>query len=673
MKYLLTTALKDVKGIGSISAQSLEKKGFSLVKDLLLFTPLRCEDRSLRKKIDQLIPGELVTLEAKLNSSSQFFRGRRSIQRAVVSDDTGKLTLMWFNTPYVLKMLQKDQLYLISGALNEKKSMIHPTIESSSSDTIHTDRLVPIYSSVQGLKIGSLRRTLKHILDNLEVPENVLSTFKQKNKSQLSSLANALSQLHFPDSDLKLIEARERIALEELISLIQRSHQIKNQWSKSSHSLSIPTLKYLPPLPFELTAAQDKSLKEIACDLQSSTPMNRLLVGDVGSGKTIVAGLAMLSVLKSGHSACLIAPTKILAQQHLDSFNKFFPDLPVCLVTSLTTLKTKKVKKTTSAGACLYIGTHSLINRLTSIAPALIVYDEQHRFGVVSRSAAYSLQQFPHLLTLTATPIPRTLMLTIFSHLSLSLIDELPKGRVPVKTWVVTKQKKDQALNWVGEQLLQGQTAIRRPLCIVVCPFIDTSESEGLDHVASVTDTFELLSSKFSKNFKLEKLHSRLSASTQAEVIARLYEQKIDILVTTPIVEVGVDLPAADIMIIENAERFGLASLHQLRGRVGRAKTQAFCLLFSSTTSTDVRHRLDQFTQIQDGQKLAELDLSRRGAGDIFGASQHGFDSLQFASWTNLELITRAKQLTLELEASHTPYFSPLFVNFVENDVPLAN
>ncbi len=691
LTYSLSTPLTQVKGIGETTAAVLQKKNFRTVQDLLLFAPLRCEDRRERKQISQLVPGELITIEASVVSSSQFYKGRRSIQRAVVSDNTGKLTLMWFNTPYVVAALQKGNLYLISGTLNDKKTMVHPTFEATGIDTIHTDRLVPIYSHIQGVKPGSVRRILKTIVDNLDLAEESIG---EANKTM--PLGEALSQLHFPDSPELLIAARERLALEELICLIRRSQQIKKTWIEREKSYVIPPLKSLPSLPFTLTDAQQRSLQEIQHDLVADSPMNRLLLGDVGSGKTIVAGLVMLSVMQAGHSSCLIAPTRILAQQHADTFAKIFPNITVELVTSATTKKTQRrkvehvssdvIKPKNSRSADqqprIYIGTHSLINQLSDISPALIVYDEQHRFGVAQRSANYHLSHSPHLLTLTATPIPRTLMLTIFSHLSLSVIDQLPAGRLPVKTWVATPAKRTAAYDWIKTQLKSAPPAphtitnkTSRPLCIIVCPFIDPSDTEGLTHVAAVTSMSETIADIFppKSGFTTAILHSRMKPPEQAATIDRLYSQQIDILVTTPIVEVGVDLPAADIMIIENAERFGLASLHQLRGRVGRANQQAYCVLFTSSSQTDTRHRLEQFSNIHDGQRLAEIDLERRGAGDIFGSLQHGFDTLRFASWTNLSLITQAKQIAGNSDADSAVPTSPLFSYTAEEDLPLAN
>ncbi len=648
--YQLHHSLQVVKGIGESTAEKLSQRGITTIKDLLLYVPLRYEDRSKRVTIDQLVPGELVTLEAEVIRSSNYYKGRRSIQSAQVKDETGRLKLMWFNTPFVIDRLTKGQTFLFSGKLNEKNTMVQPTVEAVSSDTIHTDRLVPVYSSELGVKIGTVRRTLKHILDNLTPNEAELD---ESWSGQLLSLSRTVKELHFPSDEDLLLKAQERLAIEELLALMSHSKKIKAEWSNNGSALCITAPKQPIPdsLPFTLTGAQLRATDQILEDLQHAVPMNRLLIGDVGSGKTAVAGIACHHIFTAGGSSALIAPTQLLAQQHAETFAKLFPDIPTTLITGKTS------KNVSSSGAPqLFIGTHAVINKLSQLKPALVIYDEQHRFGVVQRSQPAESNYYPHTLTMSATPIPRTMMLTIFSHLSVSSIDEMPAGRIPTKTWLVPESKRASSYQWLAEQ-----TTTASSLALIVCPFISPSSHPGFDNVAAVTERFESLKAFFSdktssKQPAIEMLHGKLSQSKKDTISKKLYAGSIDILVTTPIVEVGLDIPTASCIVIEGAERFGLASLHQLRGRVGRAGQQGYCLLFTTKSEHQHSERLTHFTQESSGLKVAEYDLKNRGAGDIFGTQQHGLNSLRFADWANLETITTARQLFEKLPKNWSPF-----------------
>jgi ATP-dependent DNA helicase RecG len=677
--YRLTTPIEAVKGIGPKLGAILHERKLDTVKDLLLFLPLRYEDRSQKKTISQLVPNELITVEAEVTSTSNFYKGRRSIQSASVKDATGKLKLMWFNNPHVLARLIRGTQIVISGKLNDRGTMIQPTTEiaTADGDTIHTGRLVPIYSHITEFPPATLRRTLKHIIDNLDNLSDPIAT--QAAKHHLIPLQEALCALHFPDAEEQTIQARERLALEELLAVIHHSQQLKAEWNQLGNAVSFATVPedidgkdgFIQHFPFELTGAQLRCAREIFSDLRTTTPMNRLLIGDVGSGKTAVAGMACARVIADGSSAVLVAPTQILVEQHVQTLKKLFPNVPIQIVTA----KTKKGELQFDQPS-LFVGTHAVLNKLQEIQPALLIYDEQHRFGVMQRSMSQRLTQQPHVLTLSATPIPRTFMLTLFSHLSLSVIDEMPLGRKPVTTWLVPESKRASSYTWIADQLRANQAQ-----AMVVCPFIDPSENEALENVASATERFEQIGKVFAQtNLRVTLLHGRIKKPEQQEITQRLYARDIDVLVTTPIVEVGIDLPAAAIIVIEAAERFGLASLHQLRGRVGRAGQEAFCLLFTSggasKGNSDANKRLKQFCDIHDGLKLAEMDLQRRGAGNLFGTEQHGFDSLQFANWTNFDLVAKAKLISEEIASSPqaqnwAPFIS---ISAAEKDeIPLAN
>jgi len=413
--------------------------------------------------------------------------------------------------------------------------------------------------------------------------------------------------------------------------------------------------------------------------------MNRLLLGDVGSGKTAVAGLACQQVMSHGANCCLVTPTQILAEQHAQSLHKIFPEMQIEVVTSQTTKQTAKSKKEKEDVAqnmtkrpTLFVGTHAILTRLELFKPGLLIYDEQHRFGVQQRSAAFGLERQPHILTLTATPIPRTLLLTIFSHLSLSVIDEMPAGRKPVETRLVEMDQRGKAYDWIAQILHTAHLNKSPSQALVICPFIDPSEEKAFEDVAAATQVFAEITKRYQKtDIKLALLHGRMKKKAQQEITTQLFAQNVDLLVTTPIVEVGLDLPAAKIIVIEAAERFGLASLHQLRGRVGRAGQQAYCILLTTSKADNVKDRLAQFCETHDGLKLAEQDLQRRGAGDIFGTQQHGLDQLLFANWTNLDLITKAKRLTDHIISQNITWKSPLekiFAKYSEDaEIPLAN
>ncbi len=662
--YLLTTPLIAVKGIGPKLSEVFAERSITTVKDLLLFMPLRYEDRSQKKNISDLVVDELVTLEVEVTRSSNFYKGRRSIQSATVQDETGKLKLMWFNNPHIVQRLATGTKLFISGKLTARGMMVQPAIEAVSDDTIHTGRLVPIYSSIPEIAPATLRKILKHILDHLFPIEDTLKSIL----SDSPELTKALRHMHFPDSEDAVITARERLALEELLSLIEHSQQLKKEWSEGGEANIIsPPAETIAKLPFALTAAQQRCIKEITSDLKRNIPMNRLLIGDVGSGKTAVAGIACEAVLQAGHNAALVAPTQILAEQHLATFQKLFPHLQTKLITSKSSFQKNENQPT------LYIGTHAVLNQLEHIKPALLIYDEQHRFGVRHRSLAHTLRPRPHLLTLSATPIPRTLMLSIFSHLGLSVIDEMPPGRQEVKTWLVPAKKKHDGLKWIARQIVEAPANTPQQ-ALIICPFIDPSNAVALENVASATQRFEEIKTFYKdQQLRLSLLHGRMSKKEQAEITTKLYKKEIDMLVTTPIVEVGVDLPAASIIVIEAAERFGLASLHQLRGRVGRAGQAAYCLLFTSSSKNESSKRLKKFCSIHNGMELAELDLQNRGAGDIFGTQQHGFDELQFANWTNLDLITKAKKLADRIQEKEIAWKPFLPIHQSKTGTPLAN
>ncbi len=698
--YHLDTPIEEVTGVGDKTANLLAKKDIHTVLDLLLFLPLRYEDRSEITTIDQLPMDQLATFVAEVKSVSQFYKNGRSIQSATVEDETGKVKLMWFNNKWIKQRLQKGESYLFSGKYTKYKTITQPVVEDLKEDTIHTGRLVPVYSSLGSIKQGTFRRILKEVVTHFD--------YAPRRDVKFYVSTDIFTQLHFPDTNDKVIEARERLALEEFLSLMKISYETKKEWKKKQNAIKIKLTandqQLTTKLPFQLTQAQEKATDEILKDIAKSTPMNRLLIGDVGSGKTVVAGIAAYHTVKNGHHAALIAPTQILAEQHYQTLQKLFPDIEIELITGKIKPTSSRVQ--THNYASLHVGTHALINKLEKINPALIIYDEQHRFGVSQRSHNSLLPTTyeAHVLTMSATPIPRSYMLTIFSHLQLSIIDEMPAGRKPTKTWIVPEKKREDSYHWLGNELSNKNNSNKivnsedsklensKALALVVCPFIKKSKNEEFAHIPNATEKYEELQKNYKTNFpdlKLALLHGKLKQKDKDKITKNLFAQKIDILVTTTVIEVGLDVPTANIIVIEAAERFGMASLHQLRGRVGRAGQESYCLCFTSPSPNLERKsghavqdqigevkttnpRLKEFASIHDGLKLAEKDLKRRGAGDLFGTRQHGLDNLQFADWTNLELITKARKVFEEIKDTN---WQPIWGNKYENQksIPKAN
>ena len=694
--YQLTHSLDSVHGIGDSWTKALAKKNINSILDFLLYSPLHYEDRSQIYSIAQLknlhnsyivddkdatgnhqkdkqyqSKQDFYTLLVRVKDYRQYYKGRLLISRAILFDDSGELPAIWFNNKFLKNKLKKQELYYASGQW-KNASLVQANLEAITPDSPHTARLVPIYSQIAPFKQGSLRRLQKEIIDHLNPQETDFINSQenqQEHQQQFDQIQAFFQALHFPQNSQEIIQAREQLALEEMIFLINQAKKLKETWQSKNlaPSINVKQSTLIPDsLPFTLTKAQKRAIKEISTDLKKTTAMNRLLIGDVGSGKTAVAALAARQVCLAGYNAALIAPTQILAQQHFQNLQQLLPKQKIYLVTAQTS-KNFKIDQ-----GSIYVGTHALINKLEKIEAALIIYDEQHRFGTKQRQNPQA-----HLLTMTATPIPRSLMLTIFAHLQTSILDEMPLNRQIAKTWLVSKSKEEDAIKWLAEQLLED----KNKQAFIVCPFIDPSQHSALENVAAVKNSLEQLEKvlkqyyqeqKISKNqeLKIAILHSRLKKPEQQLVIDQLYHKDIQILVSTPMIEVGIDLPNADFIIIQAAERFGLASLHQLRGRVGRVGQESFCLLFTTSstqakltnfTNTNNSHqRLKIFCQEKDGFKLAQLDLKQRGAGDIFGSAQSGFNKLRFASWTNLKIIQQAKKIT-EQNSHYQSLLHPYF------------
>lgn len=639
----LGSSLDRLKGVGPQIEQKLSDFGLKTLSDLLFYLPLRYEDRSKMVMINELTD-EVATFQATVTSISSYYKRGRSIQRARVVDTTGSAQLMWFNTPYIVKQLQKGQTYSFSGKLNARGSVVHPSVERLTGDTIHTGRLVPLYSTKIDMAQGRLRRIIKTACDALSATPTAFDAAMVEQSMEYPTLEEALRELHFPNEEDAVITARERLALEELAGLILHSKAMKKIWEENAEGAAVPISGQSIPesIPFTLTESQERVISEIVADIQTSTPMNRIVTGDVGSGKTVVAGVAAYHTVAAGHYAALVAPTKLLAEQHAQTLASLFPTMPIHV-------RIGAKKTPLPSEPCLVVGTHAVIHALQNIQPTLLIYDEQHRFGVNQRSQALALSSSPHILTMTATPIPRSMILSLFSHLDISRITELPANRIPTKTWVLPDAKRKKLYTWLEKQH-QENTSF---LSLFVCPYIQASEEPN--GVVDAETRFIELKKAFPK-LRVALLHGKQSEQEKQKITQQLFQDEVDILVTTTIVEVGIDLPQASVMVIESAQQYGLASLHQLRGRVGRAGQQGYCYLFHSSRNEETIKRLEFFSQTNDGAAVAEFDLHRRGAGDLFGTKQHGFDTLRFASWTNTQLISDAHNLVHTLPPDWKPH-----------------
>lgn len=636
--------------IGPFYAKKLEKLNIETVNDLLHHAPHRYLDYRLITKIEKVQPGETVTIKGEITSIKNLYtKYSKRIQMATIKDDTKEIDAVWFNQPYIVRNLSKGSKIQLSGKVDffsRKIALISPEYEiiKKGKKSIHTGRLVPIYPGTAGVSSKWLRSRISFAfplaINEIKeyLPQKILK------KYNFLGYKKALKEIHFPNNLKNTKIARKRLSFNELLMLQLKNAYRKTDWQKNEVLFKLDVNKkevdaFIKSLPFKLTPSQKLSVEEILKDLQKNTPMNRLLEGDVGSGKTVVAAVATLVSFINGYQAVFMAPTQILAQQHFDTLKQVFSSYNVRL-----SLITSSGTKGGLGKTDVFVGTHALIHKKVKLDQvSLVVIDEQHRFGVEQRAhlitSGGKKKKAPHVLTMTATPIPRTIALTAYGDLDLSTLNELPKGRQQITTWVVPPNKRDSAYSWIQEQILKDNIQ-----AFVICPLIEESDKETMKQVKAATKEYEKLIKQFPK-LKIGLLHGRQKVKEKEKVLKGFREGKINILVSTPVVEVGIDIPNATIMLIEAAERFGLAQLHQLRGRVGRGKKKSYCLLFTEFKSKNVKTRLSALQQKLSGFELAELDLKLRGPGELFGTKQHGFHELKIASWKDTKLIKLAKSV----------------------------
>ncbi len=643
----LDTPLSELKGVGDVLNRGLGRLGLYTAKDLLEFFPRRWDDYSLVADIAHIHPG-LVTVVGTVEhiESRRSFRNKKlSVVEAIITDGTGTIKAVWFNQPFVKSQLHEGSTYLFRGKFEFRSnhlSLQNPVFETK--PAANSPHIIPVYrenNAISSKLIMKLVGQVIHLAKDLEdvLPETV------RQEQGLVSYQEAIRTLHQPASSQALTAAKERLAFEELfmlmVSALALKHDIKLDPAPPIAFDLAAVEQLLGLLHFDLTKGQKKSAWAVFQDMEKDKPMNRLLEGDVGSGKTMVALMAAFVAIRGGYQVALMVPTEILARQHLASSRKLLEPLGVgvdWLAGSLKQSEKTAAKARIATGESqLVIGTHALLEESVTFRKlGLVVIDEQHRFGVNQRRLLKAQSDtMPHVLTMTATPIPRSLALVVYGELDVSIIDELPPGRLPVKTKLVLEGDRSDMEAHIDALIGQGQQVF------VVCPLITESDSLG---VKSVEQEYDRLSSGVFAQRTIEVLHGKLKPDEKQHIMSQFAQGKIDILVATTVIEVGVDIPNATVMVIESAERFGLAALHQLRGRVGRSGQQAYCYLLANSDNPNTIKRLRAMERTHDGFRLSQIDLEMRGPGEIYGARQHGVLDLRMANIMDAKLVARVRK-----------------------------
>lgn len=642
------TRIKFLKGVGETRAKLLEKLGIFSIGALLRYYPKRYEDWNTLTKIADAEINETVCLKATVidRVSEAKINGGKILTKTTISDYSGYLPVVFFNNKYVKNSLLENEEYLFFGKITKDKygnrTLNAPRFEKSG----EKQRLRPIYKASGTLTSKSIEKlvetALKEIKGNVKevLPQNLISKYK------LLSLEEALKNIHFPENEEMLRQAKRRLIFEELLILqlgllskrssadVKRTKPIKEDKSE----------EFYKKLPFEPTNAQKRVVSEAVSDLMSEKPMNRLVQGDVGSGKTAVAAAIIYTAVKNGFQAAFMAPTEVLANQHYKTLKNFFGDeFSVSLLTGSTTAKNKRiVKEQLESGECnIVVGTHAMIQNDVNFKDlGLVITDEQHRFGVEQRTALSKKGENANVLVMSATPIPRTLAMVIYGDLDVSVLDELPKGRQPIKTFRVNSPYHPRLYEFLRKTMDNGQQGY------IVCPLVEESESD----LVPATEYYDWLKANQFKNYTLGLLHGQMKPKEKDEIMARFYSGEIQLLISTVVIEVGVDVPNATVMIIENAERFGLSQLHQLRGRIGRGDKESTCVLLSDAQNEDALNRFQVLCDTNDGFVIAQKDLELRGPGDFFGSRQHGLPDMHIANlMTDTRILYEAQERAKEI------------------------
>ncbi len=648
-----------LRGVQDATARLLKRLGIYTVRDALLFFPFRYDDFSEMKSIAELHPDVNQTVVGTIwDVEVRQTRNGRPMVTATVADDTGVISITWFNQEYIARQLHQGDPIVVSGkpvAFNGRLQFSSPEWEPYDEELLHTGRIVPVYRSTEGLYRRTLRRIMHDAVERFadQLPDYLPETMKRD--AQLVDLETALRQIHFPETKLDAARATKRLAFDEFLMIQLGMLQRKRAWQESQKGFAIPASEELlshfySSLPFGLTGAQRRVISEITADISGAVPMTRLLQGDVGSGKTVVAAAALYLAVRSGAQGVLMAPTEILAEQHFKSLTKMMAALEregesaphVRLLKGSTPKKEKnQVYAEAAAGEVdIMVGTHAVIQEgVTFKRLAMVVVDEQHRFGVMQRDAlrqkGIEAGLMPHTLVMTATPIPRSLALTIYGDLEVSVIDEMPPGRRLIKTRWVDATRRQQAYDFIEKRVAEGRQAF------VICPLVE--ESDKIEAKAAVAE-HERLQAEVFPDRRLALLHGRMKPKEKEEVMASFNRRDADILVSTSVVEVGIDVPNATVMLIEGADRFGLSQLHQFRGRVGRGEHQSYCILLAEDAQGVGFERMQIIQETHDGFRLAEEDMKIRGPGQFFGTRQSGMPDLRMAKLSDMATLSLARE-----------------------------
>ena len=645
---LFQMPISNLSGVSNARLMYFQKLGIFSVGDLLYFFPKSYENRMNQKYVAELSDEESATLTVRiLDVASRRVRQNLTLVQVMAEDDTGTLKLTFFNQKYLLTSLKAGQEITVFGKVNRRIGyfeMTNPSIQKASKGGNFSENFIPKYPLTKGLTQGVMQ---KIVADGLvQAKEHIEETLSMDIRQRycLCELLYALENIHFPTGEEELQAAKKRLAFEELFYLMLGLKKLKLQQKKMAGPKLVNYKiagEFAKKLPFGLTNAQKRVTREICNDFKQGYQMNRLVQGDVGSGKTMVAAMAMLICAKSGYQAVLMAPTEILARQHFEGLKTYFEEFGVSVELLVSSMK-KKEKTSVLTGlsegnVSLVIGTHALIYDTVQFQKlGLVITDEQHRFGVKARSRLTEKGENPHCLVMTATPIPRTLALIIYGDLDVSVIDELPAGRIPVATRIADETKREKVYEFVAKELAKGNQAF------VVCPLIE--ESEALDAENAIR-LQEELQKTYLRDYRIGLLHGKMKADEKDSVMNQFANGDYDVLVSTTVVEVGVNVPNATVMVIENAERFGLASLHQLRGRVGRGQKKSYCFL--NLADEKARKRLEIMEKTIDGFQISEFDLKHRGPGEFFGTRQHGLPSMKLSNLSyTMETVRLAKEAT---------------------------
>ena len=645
--------VKYIKGVGPNRVKLLNKIGIFTLKDLITYYPRTYEDRSKPKNLYECQDGEEVFVRAIACSRLSDIRLRgRTMQKLLIRDETATAEAMWFNQSYLKSKFEQGKEYGFYGRVSKKYGKIElmsPQFDEGNR-TKNTGRIIPIYPLTYNLSQNNLRKIMengiKEVYGNLEetLPNYILEEYK------LEKINKAVKDIHFPESFNDFNTARTRLVFEELLSVQLALLELKNRYMNEEKGIifdkNVKISDVINSLPFKLTGAQRRVLEEIEGDMESDKTMNRLLQGDVGSGKTVVAMCSAYKAVKSGYQAAIMAPTAILANQHLENFKNILEKFDIkmeLLISGITKKKKEHILQRLENGEIdIIIGTHALIEDNVKFKNlGLVVTDEQHRFGVKQRSKIASKGNNPDVLVMTATPIPRTLALILYGDLDISIIDELPPNRKKIETFAVNKNMTDRVNAFIKKQIDEGRQAY------IVCPLVEENEEMDLKSVEKLYETYK---TEVFPEYKVEYIHGKLKQKEKDEIMDRFKKGEIDILISTTVIEVGVDVPNSNIMVIENAERFGLAQLHQLRGRVGRGEYKSYCILKYEGKGETVRKRMKVMCDTNDGFIISEKDLELRGSGDFFGTMQHGLPEFKIANlFEDMKILKVAQEAAIKI------------------------